>query len=67
MIIYKSDDVNVSRIDFCCSEMASDILLGKVKTNHWTDHDLAFYVGDYRIDHCPQCGAEIKTQYDGDS
>ena len=60
---------SVSRIEFCCGEMAEDILKGVVRTHPWTDRALGFWVknqaGDqyqdnYRLSHCPHCGVEIQ-------
>jgi hypothetical protein len=62
MKIYKSDDVDVKAIIFCCKYMAEDILFGVVKTNHWTDHPLNFYVGNYELSHCGHCGAKIEGE-----
>lgn len=65
MKIYKADDFAVCRIDFCCSRMAQDILLGVVTTKHWTDHGLPFFVGDYQLSHCGHCGAKIQGEVFG--
>jgi hypothetical protein len=62
MKIFKSNDIDVARIEFCCGDMAEDILLGKVKTHRWTDHPLVFSVGDYRLSHCGHCGAKIEGE-----
>ena len=62
MKIYKSNDIDVKAIEFCCRDMATDILFGKVKTSPWTDHPLRFRVGDYQLTHCGHCGAKIEGE-----
>lgn len=52
----------VKRIEFCCDEMAKDILLGEIKTKPWTDHPLGFWLWEHRILHCPSCGAEVQGE-----
>lgn len=52
----------VTKIEFCCDDMAEDILLGIVKTRKWTDHPLQFFAGDYRLSHCGHCGAKIEGE-----
>jgi len=57
----------VTKIEFCCHDMAEDILLGKVTTRPWTDHALGFWVKDksgngYRLSHCGHCGAKIEGE-----
>jgi len=56
---------SVSKIEFCCSEIAEDILLGRIKTTPWTDHPLVFRIitgmpHDFPLKHCPHCGAKIR-------
>ena len=63
MKVFKVGEFEVSKIEFCCKQMAEDILLGTVKTRHWTDHPLRFFIGDYQLSHCGHCGAKI----DGDA
>lgn len=60
MKVYKKNGFDVDKIEFCCSAMAEDVLLGVVKTKGWTDHPLFFYVGDYQLSHCGHCGAKIE-------
>lgn len=62
MKVYKESNNGcaVSGIDFCCPEMAEDILLGTVKTTPWTDHPLVFLVKGYYLSHCGHCGAKIE-------
>lgn len=69
MKIYVHGPFNgVTKIEFCCDEMAKDILLRKVKTRPWTDNALGFWVGDYRLSHCGHCGAKIEGEiFDGGS
>ena len=52
----------VTKIEFCCDQMAEDILFGVVKTSKWTDHPLVFKVGDYCLSHCGHCGAKIEGE-----
>ena len=57
----------VTKIVFCCDNMAEDILFGKVSTRPWTDHPLIFSVKDshnqdYRLTHCGHCGAKIEGE-----
>lgn len=73
MKIYKSNCFDVRRIDFCCSDMAKDVLFGVVKTDHWTDHPLMFYVSrdlpgeKYYLTNCGHCGAKIEGElFNGD-
>jgi hypothetical protein len=67
MKIYKADDTDVCRIDFCCQYMARDILFGVVTTSHWTDHPLHFNAGDYGLSHCGHCGAKIVGEVFGEN
>lgn len=63
MKIYVHGSFNgVTKIEFCCDNMAEDILLHRVKTTPWTDHPLHFTVGDYRLSHCGHCGAKIEGE-----
>ena len=62
MKVFKRDRIGVARIEFCCNEMAEDIPLRRVITNQWTDHALAFRVGDYWLSHCGHCGAKIEGE-----
>jgi hypothetical protein len=67
MIIYKSNSVEVKKIDFCCETMARNVLLGIIKPYTWTDHPLIFYINDennhFSIRHCPNCGSKIETKF----
>jgi len=65
MRIYKATDFDVCRIDFCCKDMAKDILLGQVTTTTWTDHPLKFRAGNYILSHCGHCGAKIEGELFG--
>lgn len=61
MKVYVKGHANkVTKIEFCCSAMAEDILFGIVKTKPWTDHPLCFYIYDYQLSHCGHCGAKIE-------
>jgi len=65
MTVHYKEKWNVSAIEFCCKDMAEDILLQRVITTPWTDHDLNFFITPtvgkfYRIQHCPHCGTSIK-------
>jgi hypothetical protein len=67
MIIYKSNSIDVTRIDFCCETMAKNILLGSYTTCPWTDHPLVFHINNintayFPLRHCPNCGAKIETK-----
>ena len=69
MKVYRSKGQNsphgifgVTGIEFCCGAMAEDILFGRVKTSHWTDHPLYFRAGDYPLSHCGHCGAKIEGE-----
>ena len=76
MKVYKSQScsqgISVCRIDFCCRDMAEDILLRRIHTYRWTDHPLPFVVpsndegDDYRIKHCGHCGAKIDGEVFGE-
>lgn len=57
----------VTGIDFCCGQMAEDILFRRVKTDPWTDHPLCFRAGEYRLSHCGHCGAKIEGEVYRDS
>ena len=64
---------SVTKIEFCCGDMAKDILLGVVTTRPWTDHALGFWVRDdgkwngYRLSHCGHCGAKIQGEVFGEN
>lgn len=63
MKVYVSGSFNgVKKIEFCCDDMAEDILFGRVKTRKWTDYTLGFWAGDYRLSHCGHCGAKIEGE-----
>lgn len=63
MKVYKTADFVVSGIDFCCKQMAEELLVGKITTIHWADHPLRFRINGYPIAHCPHCGARIETEH----
>lgn len=52
----------IKKIVFCCSEMAESILLHRIKAKHWTDHCPRFFIGDFALNNCPHCGAEIEER-----
>ncbi len=66
MKIFTTGSFNkVKKIEFCCSKLAEDILLRRVRTNPWTDHPLHFWAlgadGNFLpLAHCPHCGAKIE-------
>ena len=59
MKVFKRSDYDIAKIEFCCGAMSCDILLGRIATRQWTDHPLVFFVGDFKIECCPHCGAKI--------
>jgi hypothetical protein len=62
MRIFKKDQTGVVSIEFCCNDMAEDILSGVIKTSPWTTNALVFRVGDYKLSHCGHCGAKIEDE-----
>ncbi len=66
MKVFKKGDFEVTKIEFCCREMAEDVLLGRTTASQWTDHPLRFFHGngkEIQLDYCFHCGARI----DGDA
>jgi len=65
MKVFKKGDFDVTKVEFCCREMAEDVLLGRTTAGQWTDHPIQFFYGkshEIHLTHCFHCGAKI----DGD-
>ena len=60
MKVYKKGSFEVTKIEFCCRDMAESVLFHKISTNAWTDHPLVFFYDDLRLKYCPYCGAKIE-------
>jgi hypothetical protein len=60
MKVYKKGILEVTKIEFCCKKMAESVLLHKISTSDWTDHDLVFFHKDLLLRYCPYCGEKIE-------
>jgi hypothetical protein len=65
MKIYKNKVSDVSRVEFCCSDMSKDVLTGRVCCKPWINSSLEFFIKDHKssipIRHCHHCGAKIEN------